>query len=92
MKNSEFLVWRQRRRTDPHKINYACHRAPLFEAKPSAFEVGKVYHGRCYNGLYQVSANWGREEAYHLSKREFEEYFRLVNQAPTVRTDEPKRH
>ncbi len=80
MKNSDFLVWRQRRRQDQFKINYECHRAPMFSADRS-FRVGEVYSGRLYNGLYEVSADWGREEAYHLGRREFETYFRLVNQS-----------
>ena len=84
MKNSDFLVWRQRRRQDPFRIRYECYRAPSFSAGQCSFRVGEVYSGRLYNGIYQVSADWGREEAHHLSKGEFETYFRLVNQSREV--------
>lgn len=84
MKNSDFLLWRQRRRHDPFKIIYECHHVPSFESQQGAFRVGEEYNGRCYNGLYQVSADWGREEAHHLSKREFERYFQLVKQSREV--------
>ncbi len=84
MKNSDFLTWRQRRRQDPFKISYECHCVPSFNATDHSFRVGEVYSGRYYNGLYQVSADWGREEAHHLSRREFETYFRLVNQSREV--------
>lgn len=84
MKNSDFLVWRQRRRQDLFKISYECHCAPQFNTEQHSFRVGEVYSGRCYNGIYQVSADWGREEAYHLSRKEFETYFRLVNQSREV--------
>lgn len=84
MKNSDFLVWRQRRRQDPFKIRYECHCEPSFGPEQCSFRVGEVYNGRFYNGIYQVSADWGREEAHHLSRREFEAHFRLVNQSQKV--------
>ncbi len=84
MKNSDFLVWRQRRRQDPFKISYKCHCLPSFDTAKHSFRVGKTYSGRYYNGLYEVSADWGREEAHHLSRREFEAYFRLLNQPHEV--------
>ena len=79
MKNSDFLVWRQRRKQDRFKIRYECHTIPTLDSDQHSFRVGEVYHGRCYNGLYEVSTDWGREEASHLSKREFEAYFRLLS-------------
>ncbi|MGB3850973.1 MAG: hypothetical protein WA958_13460 [Tunicatimonas sp.] len=79
MKNSDFLVWRQRRRKDPFKISYECHREPLIGAR-APFSVGEVYNGRYYNGLYEVSTNWGREEAYQLRQKEFDAYFKLIEE------------
>ena len=84
MKNSDFLVWRQRRHQDQFKISYECYCAPLLSNKQHSFKVGKIYSGRYYNGLYQVSADWGREETHHLSRSEFEAYFRLVNRPSEV--------
>ena len=84
MKNSDFLVWRQRRRQDPFKISYRCHSIPSFGKAEHSFHVGEIYSGRYYNGLYEVSADWGREEAQQLSRREFEAYFQLLNQPREV--------
>jgi hypothetical protein len=77
MKNSDFLMWRQRRRRDPFKISFECHSEPKLGGQ-APFSAGQVYRGRYYNGLYEVSADWGRKEAYHLRQREFDAYFKLI--------------
>ncbi|MDN4166788.1 hypothetical protein QWY31_14850 [Cytophagales bacterium LB-30] len=47
----------------------------------SGFEAGKVYDGRSFNGLYEVSPHWGRGgQSKLIGRGTFQEYFEIVNE------------
>lgn len=61
------------------KIKYVCKKKPV-DTKLSGFEVNKVYKGRTFNNLYEVSSEWASQKpTFLLEKKVFDEYFELVD-------------
>lgn len=60
------------------KIEYMCKKKPT-DSKLVGFEVNKVYKGRTFNNLYEVSSEWASQKpTFLLEKKVFEEFFELV--------------
>lgn len=65
---------------DKFRINYKCNKAPKPHSGLEGFMVDHQYEGRAFNGLYEVTAQWGNGKQTRLiPKTEFEEYFELVS-------------
>ncbi|HXA02414.1 MAG TPA: hypothetical protein VNW99_10525 [Cytophagaceae bacterium] len=62
------------------RIQYKCVKTPdgiTFQG----FEKNKIYKGRAFNGLYEISEEWASHKpTYLLDKKEFDKYFQLVEQ------------
>ena len=65
------------KRVDKYRVYYRCHQTPSGEVL-AGFQEGEVYEGRHFNGLYEVSASWGRETPVLISKKLFSKHFGLV--------------
>ena len=64
---------------DKFRIQYKCNRAPKPSAGLEGFLVDQQYIGRSFNGLYEVTPQWGNgKQTKLLQKTEFEKYFELV--------------
>ena len=80
MKNSEFLIRRQRRNIDRFRIVFRCCKRPDASSQLIGFKADKVYIGRYYNGLYEISVDWGRGKPFLIEKKQFEQYFQLMDE------------
>ena len=66
---------------DKFKINFVCNKQPDDKLRMSGFKIGEIYSGRSFNGLYEISPNWGSDAPTRiLSKKAFNEYFELIEQ------------
>lgn len=66
---------------DKFRINYKCNKAPKPCAGLEGFMVDQLYVGRSFNGLFEVTPQWGNgKQTKLLKKTEFEEYFELISQ------------
>ena len=66
---------------DKFRINYKCNKAPKPHSGLEGFMVDQQYIGRAFNGLYEVTPQWGNgKQTRLLQKTEFEEYFELIAQ------------
>jgi hypothetical protein len=63
------------------KILYKCIKTPdgsTFQG----FEKNKIYKGRTFNGLFEISEEWATHKpTYLLEQKEFDKFFQLVEQA-----------
>lgn len=59
-------------------IQFKCTKRP-YESVLSGFSEGRVYKGRYFNGLYQVSEEWASNKpTIMIEKKDFEKYFEVV--------------
>ncbi|BDD11190.1 hypothetical protein FUAX_36220 [Fulvitalea axinellae] len=64
---------------DKFRIEYRCRKQPNNQSELQGFEAQKVYVGRTYNGLYEVSPDWGSgARSALISGSVFREYFELL--------------
>lgn len=64
---------------DKFRIQYKCNKAPRPSTGLEGFMVDHMYVGRSYNGLFEVTPQWGNgKQTKLLRKNEFEQYFELV--------------
>ena len=60
-------------------VEFKCFKKPDLPSL-SGFELGKVYKGRAFNGVFQISKNWGGDEpTIMMEGRNFYQYFQLVD-------------
>ena len=61
------------------KIEYICKKKPT-DSKLAGFEEKKVYKGRTFNNLFEVSSEWASQKpTFLLEKKVFDEYFEIVS-------------
>jgi hypothetical protein len=66
---------------DKFKISYKCVNTPKSDGTLLGFTSGKIYQGRAYNGLFEISSLWGNGKPTVLVNRSvFEQYFELVQE------------
>lgn len=64
---------------DRYKISFKCNKQPEVNTGLSGFEAHKLYIGRAYNGLFEISSEWGKgKPTMLLDKKSFDQYFELV--------------
>ena len=80
MNSSQFLVRQQQRSLDRFRIIFLCCKLPEVGSQLIGFEANKIYTGRYYNGLYEISVDWGRSKPFLIEKKQFEKYFQLINE------------
>ncbi|WMJ74550.1 hypothetical protein RCC89_15455 [Cytophagaceae bacterium ABcell3] len=57
------------------KIQYRCIRKPSYEG----FEEKKVYKGRTFNNLFEISSEWASHKpTYLIEKKVFDQFFELM--------------
>jgi len=60
------------------RIEYKCKKKPT-DSKLSGFEENKVYKGRTFNNLFEVSPEWASQKPTALiEKKVFDEFFELI--------------
>jgi len=61
-----------------NSIQFKCTKRP-YESVLAGFSEGRVYKGRYFNGLYQVSEEWGTSKpTIMIEKKDFEKYFEII--------------
>jgi hypothetical protein len=66
---------------DRYKIEFTCLKEPNGQAGLQGYAIDKKYTGRMFNGLFEVSPNWGNGDTTKLiDKKVFSQYFDLVHQ------------
>lgn len=77
---------------DKYRIVYKCNKQPKPHSGLEGFLPEHTYTGRAFNGLYEVTPQWGNGRGSRLlQRREFEEYFEEVNRpAISLATPENK--
>ncbi len=66
-------------KNETKKIEYKCIKTAEGIATFHGFVRDKIYKGRTYNGLYEISEEWASHKpTYLLEKKEFEKYFQLI--------------
>lgn len=64
---------------DRFKISFKCSKKPELTSGLNGFEPEKCYRGRTYNGLFEISSEWGKgKPTIVLDKKVFYRYFELV--------------
>jgi hypothetical protein len=62
------------------KIEYVCIKKPTL-GKLDDFEVNKVYKGRTFNNLYEISVAWATHKpTFLIEKKTFDQFFKLIDQ------------
>jgi hypothetical protein len=62
-------------------VEFKCVKKPEITSL-SGFEVGKKYKGRTFNGLYQISLEWGgHSPSLMIDSKEFSKYFAVETPA-----------
>jgi len=62
-----------------YKIEYKCMKLPHPNTGLKGFDLGKNYLGRAFNGLVEVSPDWGRDpDAKLIDLAVFKKYFEEV--------------
>ena len=65
---------------DKFRIQYKCNKAPKPNTGLEGFLVDQQYVGRSFNGLFEVTPQWGNGKQTRLiPKNEFEQYFELIS-------------
>jgi hypothetical protein len=60
------------------KIDYKCIATPEGN-NLKGFIKGKIYKGRAFNGLYEITTEWASHQpTYLVEKKDFEKYFEVV--------------
>ena len=78
MKDKYIFKEQSRRNVDPFRITFHCFRLPETGSKLVGFKDNRLYTGRYYNGLYEISVDWGRSKPFLIEKKQFEKYFQLT--------------
>jgi hypothetical protein len=66
--------------TQIKKITYKCIASPESNLL-KGFVKGRVYKGRAFNGLYEITTEWASHQPTHLvEKKDFEKYFEVVGE------------
>ena len=88
MSSSQLLETSSPRRIDPFRITFQCFKLPETNSQLIGFETDKTYTGRYYNGLYEISVDWGRSRPFIIEQKQFYKYFQLIDQqgSRSVRT------
>lgn len=74
--------------SDKHRISYKCNRKPDSGSGLTGFEADKYYVGRSFNGLIEVSADWGRgNPSILLDYKRFNRYFEVLQSEEAVRLE-----
>jgi len=72
------MVRKYNRILDRFKISFRCSTQPKESTGLRGFEAERTYIGRTYNGLFEVSTDWGSgKPTVLLDKKDFERYFVL---------------
>lgn len=72
------MVRRYNRVLDRFKISFKCSTQPNESTGLRGFQPERSYIGRTYNGLYEVSTDWGSgKPTVLLERKDFERYFEL---------------
>lgn len=62
------------------KIHYICNKAPDKWIHLDGFEEGVIYTGRMFNGVFEVTPNWGGDlPTKMISRKIFDSFFEMVN-------------
>lgn len=73
---------------DRFRILFKCVKEPKPYIGLDGYELGALYEGRKYNGMYEVSKTWGRGDITKLIDRKlFNEYF--TEESPVQHADQP---
>lgn len=64
---------------DKYRIIFQCHTAPQSIQGLEGYTIEKRYVGRMFNGLYEISPEWGSDKQTKLiTKTLFDKYFEVV--------------
>lgn len=64
---------------DKYRIVFQCHTMPKATSGLMGYEPEKQYVGRMFNGLCEISPNWGSDLRTKLiAKPIFDQYFEIV--------------
>ncbi|AHM61216.1 hypothetical protein D770_14810 [Flammeovirgaceae bacterium 311] len=64
---------------DKFRINYKCNKMPKANSGLEGFTLDRTYTGRSFNGLFEVTPQWGNgKQTKLLQRQEFEEYFEVI--------------
>ncbi|WPP52045.1 hypothetical protein [Catalinimonas niigatensis] len=75
------MVRKYNRVMDKFKISFRCSKEPQGTVDLFGFEPDKAYTGRAYNGLCEVSTDWGRgKPTILLDRKIFDRYFEVVGE------------
>lgn len=75
------MVRKYNRVMDKYKISFKCSKLPEGSNVLMGFEPDKAYIGRSYNGLFEVSTDWGRgKPTILLDRKIFDRYFEVVRE------------
>lgn len=75
------MVRRYNRVLDRFTISFKCSNQPVEGTGLKGFKPECLYKGRTYNGLYEVSTEWGSgKPTVLLDRKVFEKYFKLAEQ------------
>lgn len=62
------------------RIEYRCVRTPE-GTHLKGFVSGRVYQGRSFNGLFEITTEWASHQpTYLVDRKDFEKYFELTEQ------------
>ena len=75
------MVRKYNRVMDRFKISFKCCRQPKEATGLMDFKPDKSYIGRSYNGLFEVSTDWGSSKpTFLLDKKIFYRYFEIIQE------------
>lgn len=64
---------------DRYRIEFKCTREPNGQSGLNGYKAEKTYVGRTFNGLYEISPNWGSGDNTKLvDKKLFFQFFDLI--------------
>jgi hypothetical protein len=73
------MVRKYNRVMDKFKISFRCSKQPNEATGLMGFEQERAYIGRTYNGLFEISTEWGSgKPTVLLDRKIFERYFELI--------------
>ncbi|MEM7550631.1 MAG: hypothetical protein AAF363_13195 [Bacteroidota bacterium] len=65
---------------DKFKIEFKCVKEPKSHSGLDGFQIDKVYKGRSFNGLFEVTPKWGNGEPTKVIETSlFKQYFEILN-------------
>ncbi|MGK7393056.1 MAG: hypothetical protein ACNS62_00740 [Candidatus Cyclobacteriaceae bacterium M3_2C_046] len=64
---------------DKYRIHYKCFKQPKPNSELAGFDVEKIYTGRAFNGLFEVTPDWGSgQQTKIIEKSIFNQYFEML--------------